>query len=111
VPATLAGSMQSLRKYIEHVGLSGSTALASTRSVIPHGWWDRLLAFTLFNEPYHGIHHLYARLPQEALPDFAPILESHRPGDTVPYASYTRALQDMIASLRDPRVGAQWTEQ
>jgi fatty acid desaturase len=108
VPALIAGAMQSVRKYIEHMGLTGSTVLGSTRSVIPHGLWGRLLAFSLFNEPYHGVHHAYARLPQDALPEFASVLICTHPEHRSPFPSYGRALLDMIGSLRDPRVGAQW---
>src|SRR4051794_21677225 len=52
-PAALAGNLQSLRKYVEHLGLAGSTPHGATRSVVPHGALGRLLAFSLFNEPYH----------------------------------------------------------
>src|SRR5262249_16209777 len=55
-PALLAGSMQSFRKYIEHMGLSGCTPLSATRSVISPGPIGRLIAFSLFNEPFHGVH-------------------------------------------------------
>src|SRR5262245_60332877 len=34
-PGLIAGDMHSLRKYIEHMGLMGSTILSSTRSVVP----------------------------------------------------------------------------
>ena len=49
-PAFLAGSMQSLRKYIEHMGLTGSTVLSSTRTVVSPSLVGRLLAFTLFHD-------------------------------------------------------------
>lgn len=107
-PAALAGVMQSLRKYIEHMGLTGSTALGSTRSVIPTGWAGRLLALSLLNEPYHGVHHVYARLPQTALPRFASALAPTRVEHKPPFPSYRRAFLEMVANLGDPRVGAQW---
>jgi fatty acid desaturase len=107
LPALLAGNMQSLRKYIEHLGLTAATASAATRSVSPAGWTGRLLAFSLFNEPYHGLHHKYARLPQGALPRLA---AAHAPAaeEPPPYPSYRRALADMLRTLGDPRVGGQW---
>ena len=108
IPALLAGFMQSLRKYIEHMGLTGSTILASTRSVVATGVLGRFLAFTMFNEPYHGVHHMYAGLPQLALPDFTGLLEPTAPDDVAPYSSYYRALCDMVGSLGNPRIGAQW---
>jgi fatty acid desaturase len=105
-PAWLAGCVQSLRKYIEHMGVTGSTALSATRSVQPIGWTGRLIAFTLFNEPFHGIHHKYPRLPQEALPGFASILVPTREGEMAPFPNYRSALWSMLGSLRDPHIGA-----
>src|SRR6202048_3665297 len=46
VPAFLAANMQSWRKYIEHVGLTGSTVNSSTRSIVAKGLLGRLGAFT-----------------------------------------------------------------
>lgn len=109
-PALLAGSFQSLRKYVEHMGLSGSTPLSSTRSIVSPGPLGRLLSFSLFNEPYHGVHHRYAHVPQHAMPGFAYLLEPTSPDEPPPYASYRAAFRDMLRSLRDPRVGAQWRD-
>ncbi|HMC65656.1 MAG TPA: fatty acid desaturase [Gemmataceae bacterium] len=108
IPALLAGSMQSTRKYIEHMGLAGSTPLSATRSIITPGPVGRLIAFSLFNEPFHGVHHKYARLPQDALPCFAGELSPTRPEELSPYPSYRVAFCEMIKTLSDPRVGPQW---
>ena len=108
VPALLAGFMQSLRKYIEHMGLMGSTILESTRSVVSTSLLGRLLAFTMFNEPYHGVHHKYARLPQTALPEFTELLVTNTKEEVPPFPSYYHAFCDMVRSLGNPRIGAQW---
>jgi fatty acid desaturase len=107
-PAALAGSMQSLRKYIEHMGLMGSTIVESTRSVMAPGPLGRFLAFTLFNEPYHGVHHKYPRLPQTALPEFADLLSPPPPERAELYPNYRRAFAEMVRTLGNPRVGSQW---
>jgi fatty acid desaturase len=113
IPGILAGFMQSLRKYIEHMGLYGSTVLSSTRSVVDPGLLGRLLSFSLFNEPYHGVHHKYARLPYEVLPRFVDVLiPAGSPLDDTqkrePFPTYRHALLDMLPTLLDPKVGAQW---
>jgi fatty acid desaturase len=108
IPATLAGFMQSLRKYIEHMGLRGSTVLSSTRSVVTPGVLGRFLAFTLFEEPYHGVHHKFARLPYVVLPEFTDDLVPSRAEEKPPFPTYRHALWDMIGSLHDPKVGEQW---
>jgi fatty acid desaturase len=109
IPALLAGSMQSVRKYIEHVGLLGASVLDSTRTIIPENLPAKLLSFSLFHEPYHGVHHKYARLPHAALPEFTSVLEAPAGEEEGPlYPNYRSAFYDMVRSLRDPKVGAQW---
>jgi hypothetical protein len=107
-PAFLAANLQSWRKYIEHVGLTGSTVNGSTRSVVAKKWSGRLMAFTLLHEPFHGVHHQRAALPHSVLPQHASILDPKIPDEPEPYPSYRHALIDLIRSLSDPRVGSQW---
>jgi fatty acid desaturase len=107
-PAWLAGNMQSLRKYIEHVGMLGSTVNSSTRSIVAHGWLGKLVAFTLLHEPFHGVHHRHSGLSHAKLPQFVAILEPARPDERPPFASYWQAFQHLFRSLSNPRVGAQW---
>jgi fatty acid desaturase len=107
-PAFLAANMQSWRKYIEHVGLTGSTVNSSTRSIISEGPLGRLIAFTLLHEPYHGVHHRHAGVPHAELPQLASELAPKNPGEVAPFPSYRHALMHLLRSLRDPRAGAQW---
>jgi fatty acid desaturase len=108
IPAWLAANMQSLRKYVEHVGLTGSTVNSSTRSIVAEGWVATFLNFTLLHEPYHGVHHWRSGLPHPELPDHAaalkPIVDAERP----PFRSFGAAVHDLFINLADPRVGAQW---
>ena len=109
-PAVIAANLQSWRKYIEHVGLTGNTANSSTRSIVPKSWLGRVFAYTLLHEPYHGVHHQHAGLPHTALPHFKSLLIPKNPGERVPFMSYRHALPDLIRSLANPRVGAQWCD-
>jgi fatty acid desaturase len=110
VPAIIAANLQSWRKYIEHVGLTGNTANSSTRSIVPKSWLGRIFAYTLLHEPYHGVHHQHAGLPHSVLPRFESMLVPKNPGERVPFMSYRHALPDLIRSLANPRVGAQWSD-
>ena len=107
-PALLAANLQSWRKYIEHVGMTGDTVNGSTRSVVAKSWIGRLLAFSLLHEPFHGVHHQRAGLPHSVLPQYVEKLEPKNPGERKPYPSYRNALADLMRSLADPRVGPQW---
>lgn len=110
VPAVIAANLQSWRKYVEHLGLLGNTVNSSTRSIVPRSWLGHLFAYTLLHEPYHGVHHENAGLPHRALPLFTEILTPKEPGELAPFISYRQALPEVIRSLGDPRVGAQWRE-
>jgi fatty acid desaturase len=108
VPSFITGNLQSWRKYIEHVGLAGSTVNGSTRSIVADGWAGRLVAFTLLHEPYHGVHHLHVGVPHARLPWLASDLMPLTIDERQPFPSYRHALLDLLSQLSDPRVGAQW---
>src|ERR1043166_9039593 len=110
VPAMIAANLQSWRKYVEHLGLTGNTVNSSTRSIVPRSWLGHLFAYTLLHEPYHGVHHQNAGLPHRVLPQFTAILIPKEPGELAPFISYRQALPDLFRSLGDPRVGAQWRD-
>jgi fatty acid desaturase len=107
-PAFLAANLQSWRKYIEHVGLTGTSVNGSTRSIVANSWSGRLVAFTLLHEPFHGVHHERAALPHSMLPQYASILDPKSPSEEKPFPSYRHALLHLMRSLADPRVGSQW---
>lgn len=108
LPAVLAGNLQSWRKYIEHVGLTGATPNSATRTIIPRGPLGRLVALTLLHEPYHGVHHQHGGVPHAELPRFTASVMPRQPEDRPPFPSYWAALKDLLRSLTDPRVGPQW---
>jgi fatty acid desaturase len=107
-PAFLAANLQSWRKYIEHVGMTGETVNGSTRSIVAESWVGRVVAFTLLHEPFHGIHHQHAGLPHGVLPQYKTLLAPTRPDEKVPFLSYRQALPELLRSLADPRFGPQW---
>jgi len=107
-PAFVAANLQSWRKYIEHVGMTGDTVNGSTRSIVAKSWLGRLVAFTLLHEPFHGVHHQRAGLPHFVLPQHEEKLQPTKPGERGPYAGYRYALIELLRCLLDPRVGPQW---
>jgi fatty acid desaturase len=107
-PAFLAANLQSWRKYIEHVGMTGTTVNGSTRSIVAKGWTGQLIAFMLLHEPFHGVHHQRAGLRHSELPQHVDKLQPKKPGERLPFPSYRYAFADLMRSLADPRVGPQW---
>lgn len=110
VPAFIAGNLQSWRKYIEHVGLTGSTVRSATRSIVAQGPLGRLVSFTLLHEPYHGVHHQRAGLPHAELPAYTHDLQPTLAEECAPFPSYHHALLHLCQCLTDPRVGAHWEQ-
>jgi fatty acid desaturase len=108
IPAWLAANMQSFRKYVEHVGLTGSTVNSSTRSIVAEGWVATFINFTLLHEPYHGVHHWRSGLPHPKLPEHAAALEPNVAQERPPFRTFGAAVHDLFIHLADPRVGAQW---
>jgi fatty acid desaturase len=107
-PAFLAANMQSWRKYIEHVGLTGSTVNGSTRSIIAEGPLGKFVALTLLHEPFHGVHHWRSGIPHAELPLFTSALEPKSPDEMAPFPSYWHAFKHLFRNLGNPRVGSQW---
>jgi hypothetical protein len=108
IPAMTAANLQSWRKYIEHVGLRGTSATGATRSIVAEGLTGRMLAYSLLHEPFHGLHHRHLGLPHYALPARAAELAPTTPEETKPYPSYHLAVLDLLRDLANPRVGPQW---
>jgi fatty acid desaturase len=108
IPAFLAANLQSWRKYIEHVGLTGSTVRSATRSIVADGWLGKFVAFTLLHEPYHGVHHLRAGLGHAELAHHVSVLTPDHPEELAPFPTYRHAFFHLLRCLADPRVGAQW---
>ena len=106
LPAYLAGNVQSLRKYVEHVGLTGAKG-GLTRSVRNPSRVGRLVSWLLFHEPYHDIHHLYPKVPQESLPTVA-AAENPIPPEQPVFPNYTAAALDLLRTLGDPKFGKAW---
>jgi len=111
MPAYIASNLQSWRKYVEHVGLTGSTIRSATRSIVARGWGGKVMAFTLLHEPYHGVHHQRAGITHAELPQYAADLEPQHPDEIAPFPSYRHAIWHLLQCLADPRVGPQWRGQ
>lgn len=109
IPAAIAGNVQSLRKYVEHVGLIGAKG-GLTRSVRNHSPLGRLVSWLLFHEPYHDVHHLYPKVPQESLPTVA-AAENPVPPEQPVFPNYRAAVLDLLRGLGDPKFGKAWANE
>lgn len=109
IPAFVAGNIQSWRKYVEHIGLTGSTWATLTRAIRPSGPAGNLLSESVLHEPYHDLHHRYPKIPYENLPAAAKV-DPSKPGDVPLFANYWEALKDLLRGLADPKFGPAWRD-
>jgi len=108
VPAVITGNLQSLRKYVEHMGLTSSETAGLTRSIHSPTFFGRALSISLLHEPYHGVHHRYGGLRHAALPKFVAVLPEAESQQRLLFSGYVSACWDMLRSLNNPRIGPQW---
>ncbi|HET6573803.1 MAG TPA: fatty acid desaturase [Fimbriiglobus sp.] len=111
VPSLIAGNMQTLRQYTEHMGLLGHDVPSTTRTVIDPTLAGRLLSASMLHIDLHGPHHLYSKIPHHNLGEATPVVyeeELKEPGGANVFRSYAGAIWDMVKSLGNPRVGVQW---
>lgn len=108
IPMFLAGMMQTLNKFEQHLGLHGQTVLGLTRTVVDRDKFGEMISAAMLYNDYHGTHHRYAKIPYYHLPHATPYTLA---GSTEPcpvYPSVVSATVDMLRCLADPKVGPQW---
>jgi fatty acid desaturase len=111
VPSLVAGNLQSLRKFTEHLGLLGEDVPSTTRTVLDPSLAGRLLSASMLHIDLHGPHHLRAKIPHYRLGEATPVVyeqELRQPARANIFRSYPVAAWAMLKTLGDPRVGAQW---
>lgn len=108
VQALLAGNLQSLRKFTEHLGLLGDSILTTTRTVVDPTLFGDGLSRSMLRIDYHGTHHRYAKVPYYHLPAATPYVYDGRVECVPIFPTYWAAMCDMFRTLGNPRVGVQW---
>ena len=108
-PAWIAGTMQTIRKFTEHLGRFGDSILEMTRTVYYQRRLGRAASRTQLHVDHHGTHHRWPRIPYHKLPRATPIVHrGHGTAQTFP--SHFAAVRDMLPHLLNPRLGPQWKE-
>jgi fatty acid desaturase len=110
VQALIAGNLQSIRKFTEHVGLMGDSILTTTRTVVDKSHYGEAMSRSMLRIDYHGTHHRYAKVPYYHLPAATPYVYDGKVECVPIFPTYLSAMWDMARSLGNPRVGAQWLE-
>lgn len=107
-PWVVTGMLQTINKYVEHMGLMGVGVMASSRSVVPADQIGEAFSTAWQNVAHHGTHHLYAKIPHYNLPEASTHVMGTNPPEGSVFPSYTSAMIAMIKTLGDPKIGPQW---
>lgn len=110
IPMAISGVLQTVNKYIQHVGLHGRTVLGLTRTVIDEHKPSELVSSAMFYNDYHGTHHRYAKIPYYNLPAATPYTLAGASEFCPVYKNLWYAFLAMVPCLADPKVGPQWLE-
>ena len=107
IPLTLAGFLQTLRKFTEHLGMSSFDPLLGTRTVRGHNWLTKLTSFLNFDIFVHGPHHRHPRVAHTSLGELMDDYIEANPDRELPvYSTYLAASLAMLPWLiRNPGVG------
>ena len=114
IPGMLAGNMQTLRQFTEHLGLFGQGVAGTTRTVVDRSVFGQLLSTSILHIDLHGPHHRHAKIPHFNLEAATPIVyeeELQDPEANNIHTSYVRAIGVMLRSLPNPRIGSQWHQE
>lgn len=109
IPAWLAGTMQTIRKFTEHLGMFGDGIITMTRTVAYRGLTGRAASASQLHVEHHATHHRYARIPYYLLPEATEMVYVDAPDGRL-FSNHLRAFLDMAPHLLNPRVGPQWRE-
>lgn len=109
-PAWIAGTLQTVRKFVEHIGMFGQGIMGVTRTVADRRRWVAAAASrSQLHVEHHGTHHRWARIPFYKLPEATEIVYEGT-GTGRLFATYGAAVRDMLPHLLNPRVGPQWVD-
>jgi len=105
LPWWLAGVMQTLRKFTEHLGMRSFDPLEGTRTVHGGNLVTRICSYLNSDIFVHGPHHRSPLVTADELEAFATDLR-HQPRALPFYASYASAMRAMLPHLlRNPGCG------
>ncbi|HAB14692.1 MAG TPA: fatty acid desaturase [Planctomycetaceae bacterium] len=107
IPLTIAGFLQTMRKFTEHLGMASFDPLLGTRTVRGRNWLTRITSFLNFDIFVHGPHHRHPRVAHTSLGELMDDYVDANPERDLPvYPTYARATLAMLPWLvRNPGVG------
>ncbi|MHC5109201.1 MAG: fatty acid desaturase family protein [Planctomycetota bacterium] len=104
IPAWLTGTIQTIRKLTEHLGLPAGPAMFAARTVMPESTVGHAINYTSLGVPGHGVHHRYPKMPMNHLRQAYELQSDEVQGAPV-FRTHTAAVIDMCRYLFNPGAG------
>jgi fatty acid desaturase len=106
-PTWIAGSVQTIRKFTEHLGRFGDNIYEMTRTVEYTRPVGRAASHSQLHVEHHGTHHRWPKSPSPKLPE-ATQITFHEESQGHTYPNHLVAIWEMLPYLADPKLGPQW---
>jgi fatty acid desaturase len=103
IPAWVTGMLQTLRKFVDHLGLPAGEALAGCRTVVSRSLRGRFVDWTSFDISVHGLHHRFPQMPHRNLARATELLDGNCAAPV--FTSHLAAFRHMLPHLRYPGIG------
>lgn len=106
IPAWVTGIIQTVRKFVDHLGLPAGHAMAGARTVLSESAPGKAIDWTSFHIAAHGLHHRYPQMPHENLEKAFEIATAEAAGLDQPiFRTHWDAFTDMLPHLAYPGIG------
>jgi fatty acid desaturase len=107
LPMQIAAAINTLRKFVEHLGMESYEPFLGTRTIVGNNPITRLCSYFNFDLDVHGPHHRFPKAPSFELESRLLDYQRKNPTAAVPvFTTYLAALWNTLPCLwRNPGVG------
>ncbi len=107
LPLLISPMINTLRKFVEHLGMDSIDQVQGTRTIAGKNWWTSLTSYFLFDISVHGPHHRYPKVRGEHLKQKLQDMQEQHPDRPIPvFPTYWAAIRDTLPALwHNPAVG------
>jgi len=100
LPLLLSPCVNTVRKFVEHLGMTSRDPILGTRTVVPGNSLSRLFCYFNFDIGIHGPHHRYPKAHHYELePKIRSYIQEHPEAPVPQFSSYLSATWDTLPYL------------
>lgn len=100
LPLLLSPCVNTIRKFVEHLGMTSLDPILGTRTIVPGNFLTRFFCYFNFDIAVHGPHHRYPKAHHYELEaKMRAFVQEHPETPTPQFSSYLSAIWDMVPCL------------